>query len=260
MTDLELAQAFYTNYCEMWRTVGAVAPAGSAFSVRQCSDMLLIRSNLPRRIPHMILDPVVDGRATREWVGYVVEQLTASPVSLMVAIPPGEEQSPLVRALEGEGFMPGARPLVAMARAGAALEVRTEPGSEITVATTGADLAEAQELLAVVFGLPLEVFAFYTPPALVRTYLLRRQGTATAAMCLCPFAGYAGIYSVAVLPAARGRGYARLLIQAALRDAMSQGMGTAVLSCERNLVGLYRSLGFTACWDLAAYWIETWWR
>jgi ribosomal protein S18 acetylase RimI-like enzyme len=260
VADLELAQAFYANYCHMWREVGAVASEESAFQVQQTADMLLVRSKLPQRIPHMILDPLVDGRAVRAWVTHMTQQLTADHGSLMVAIPPGAEHSPLVSALQMEGFMAGAHPMVAMAHVGPVPTGRGGPHRDVVIARTEAELHEARELLARVFGLPLEVFAFYTPAALVTTYLLRRRGVPVAALCLCPFAGCAGIYSVAVTPAERGRGYARCLVRQALLDALAQGMQTAVLSCDRTLVGLYRALGFVPCWDLAAYWLETWWR
>ncbi|HWE61617.1 MAG TPA: GNAT family N-acetyltransferase [Chloroflexota bacterium] len=260
MDDLALAQAVYTNYCEMWRAVGAVAPDGSIFEVQQRSDMLLVRSRYTQRIPHMILDPVVDGRTVHDWIAFLVQELAADPISLMVAIPPGQEQSLLVDALRAEGFMPSARPLVAMARVAEPPARDTNLPPAISIASSETELAEARDLLARIFGLPDEVFAFYTPPSLVRTYVLRHHGMLVAAMCLCPFAGYAGVYSVGVLPSARGRGYARHLVRRALQDAARGGLPIAVLSCERNLVGLYQALGFTTCWDLAAYWLEAWWR
>jgi ribosomal protein S18 acetylase RimI-like enzyme len=244
----------------MWREVGALAPDASIFQVQQRVDMLLVRSNLPQRIPHMILDPLVDGRDVRDWVTRVAECFAAERGSLMVAIPPGEERGPLVEALQAEGFMPSARPLVAMARAPAARDELADPWCEIAVATSDPELREARTLLARVFGLPTDVFAFYTPPSLVQTYVLRRQGVTVAAMCLCPFAGYAGIYSVAVAPSERGQGHAKCLVRRALHDAMAGGLTTAVLSCDRGLVSMYRTLGFTPCWELAAFWLEAWWR
>lgn len=259
LADIALAQAAYANYCEMWRAVGALAPSGSVFDVEQRADMLLIRSNYARRVPHMILDPVVDHAAVHDWVSTLVRDLAADPVSLVVGIPPGQEHSSMVAALKAEGFQPAVRPKVAMACQGLPL-AGDEDLDGIEVAQSEPALQEARELLAGVFGLPSDVFAFYTPPSLVTTYLLRLDGTAIAAMCLCPFAGCAGIYSVAVIPSARGRGYARRLVRAALRDAAARGLDTAVLSCERSLVGLYQALGFAVCWELAEYWLEAWWR
>lgn len=130
----------------------------------------------------------------------------------------------------------------------------------ISLASGEAELSEARDLLARVFGLPSLVFAFYTPPSIVHTYVFRQDGRAMGAICLCPFAGSAGIYSVGVLPSARGRGLARRLVRHALAEAVAMGYRRAVLSCERHLTGLYLPFGFKACWDLRSYWLEAWWR
>jgi ribosomal protein S18 acetylase RimI-like enzyme len=258
MADLALAVAVYTNYCEMWRRVGAVAPPGSVFEVTERADMLLIRSHYAHRVPHMVLNPrVLDADAPR-WTQALVEELARDPVSLMVGIPPGEEGSGLVNALLAEGFMRAARPNVAMTRP--ATRPDGAPDAEITLVEGEHDLEEARALLARIFGLPSEVFAFYTPPEVVHTYVLRHGGVPVAAACLSPSPGAAGIYSVGVLPSMRGQGFARRLVLHALRDAARLGYATVVLSCEQSLAPLYRRLGFAPCWELISYWLETWWR
>ena len=259
MSDLELASAVYENYCAMWREAGAIAPSGSIFAVQQRPDMLLIRSNYARRIPHMILAPTLNGHVPSAWVAGMARELTVDPISLMVAIPPGAEDTPLIPALAAEGFLPAARPHVAMVAPLGDPAPDSRPGA-ISLASGEADLAEARDLLARVFGLPSLVFAFYTPPSIVHTYLLRQDGRALGAVCLCPFAGSAGIYSVGVLPSARGRGLARRLVRHALGEAAGMGYRRAVLSCERHLTGLYLPFGFRPCWDLSSYWLEAWWR
>ena len=260
MSDLELASAVYENYCSMWRAAGAIAPSGSIFVVQQRPDMLLIRSNYARRIPHMILSPTLNGHVPSAWVAGVTRELTAEPISLMVAIPPGAEDSPLLPALAAEGFLPAARPHVAMVAQLGTAAIQAGGSGAIGLASGEADLEEARDLLARVFGLPSLVFAFYTPPSIVHTYVLRQDGRALGAICLCPFAGSAGIYSVGVLPSARGRGLARRLVRHALGEAAAMGYRRAVLSCERHLTGLYLPFGFRPCWDLRSYWLEAWWR
>ena len=260
MSDLELASAVYENYCSMWRAAGAIAPSGSIFAVQQRPDMLLIRSNYARRIPHMILSPTLNGHVPSAWVAGVTRELTAEPISLMVAIPPGAEDSPLLPALAAEGFLPAARPHVAMVAQLGTAAIQAGGSGAIGLASSEADLEEARDLLARVFGLPSLVFAFYTPPSIVHTYVLRQDGRALGAICLCPFAGSAGIYSVGVLPSARGRGLARRLVRHALGEAAAMGYRRAVLSCERHLTGLYLPFGFRPCWDLRSYWLEAWWR
>jgi ribosomal protein S18 acetylase RimI-like enzyme len=257
--DVARATAVYRNYCEMWRRVGALAPPGSVFEVVPRPDMLLIRSHHAPRVPHMVLDPgVLDADAPR-WVAALVREMAGEPVSLMIGIPPGEEQSGLVTALQAEGFMRAARPNVAMDRILATPD-DAESDPAIALAAGEAGLEEARALLGTIFGLPSTVFAFYTPPEVVRTYVLRQEGVPVAAACLCPFSSSAGIYSVGVLPSMRGQGYARRLVLHALREAAALGRTSIGLSCEQALVPFYRRFGFTACWQLVSYWLEAWWR
>lgn len=259
MTDVALGRAVYANLCQMWREVGRAAGDRGAFDVQSRPDMLLIRSTHAQRVPHMVLDPRVPDAQAATWTSRLVGELGNGPTSLMIGISPGDEEGALVAALRAEGFQAESRPKIAMTCSLADLA----PGGRdaaIAEARTQRDLAEARELLGSVFGLPVQVFAFYTPPDLVSTYVLRRKGQPLAAVCLCPFAGSAGIYSVGVLPHARGHGYARRLVAHTLMEAAARGLGTAVLSCERQLVPLYLPLGFESRWELRNYWLEAWWR
>lgn len=259
VTDLGLATQVYGNFRAMWEAVGAVACQSGVFEVTRRSDMLFIRSLVVHRVPHMVIDPQVADDAAPTWAANLVRSMAGQAGSLMISMPPGREEGPLARALRREGFTPGSPAPVSMVR------VRTAPlepmrDAEITLVADEPQLAIACDLLGRVFGLPKEVFAFYTPPSLVHTYLLRRDGTAVAAACLCPFAGSAGIYSVGVLPAARGKGFARRLIWQVLRDAEHLGLDLAVLTCDGALAPLYRRMGFQECWQNATFWLEPWWR
>jgi GNAT superfamily N-acetyltransferase len=254
-----LAQAVYANYCDMWRTVGALSPTDGAFEVIQRPDLLLIKSRLVQRVPHMVLDPQIADGAARGWAASVVTDLGHDPVSILVGLPPGLEQSPLVGAIQGEGFQRATRPAIAMTRPLQSLPARA-PDRAITIAAGTQDLDEARALLARVFGLPPAVFAFYTPPKLVLTYILRVKDVAVGATCLCSNGESGGIYSVGVMPTMRGRGYARRLVWHALTEAARMGLHLAVLTCERHLVSFYEQFGFSACWELHNYWLEAWWR
>jgi ribosomal protein S18 acetylase RimI-like enzyme len=259
MHDVAMGQAVYRNYCEMWRNVGACALEGSVFKVEDRTNMLLIRSSNVERVPHMVLDPRLSPGGEQKWTDALVHEWAGEPVSLMVGIVPGSERGPLASVLHREGFVQGVRPSVAMVKSGRPrFEARNDP--DIVYAVSDRDLNEARALLAQVFGLPRDIFAFYTPPECVKTFILRENGIGVAAACLCPFAGVAGVYSVGVLQEARGNGFAQRLVLQILSAASELGLSTAVLSCERGLVPLYRRLGFTVCWELMTYWMEAWWR
>jgi GNAT superfamily N-acetyltransferase len=254
-----LAQAVYANYCDMWRMVGARSPDDGSFEVVQRSDMLLITSKVVQRVPHMVLDPRPGSIAPEKWVAAMVNELGHDPVSVLVRLPPGTEQGPLAGALLGEGFQREIRPAYAMTRTLHGLPPQA-PDSAISIAETPAELGEARALLSRVFGLPAPVFAFYTPPKLVATYVFRVRGAPVGAACLYGNGHSAGIYSVGVLPAMRGRGYGRRLVWQALADAAKLGLNLAVLSCERTFIPFYEQLGFGTCWELHSYWFEAWWR
>lgn len=258
MLDQVRAATVYQNYCAMWRRVGVLSVPGAIFEVIERPDMLLIRSNYAHRVPHMVLEPRVCASEIAAWSANLVQDVASGPSSLMIGIEPGEEHGALVAALRHEGFMRAARPSVAMTQAIGPDTAAADAG--ISLANSGADLDVARNLLARIFGLPAAVFAFYTPPGVVHTYLLREAGLPVAAGCLFPHDGAAGIYSIGVVPSMRGRGYARRLVRRLLADAAVLGLPTAVLSCEQSLVGLYERLGFTVCWELVSYWLEAWWR
>ncbi|HVC79727.1 MAG TPA: GNAT family N-acetyltransferase [Chloroflexota bacterium] len=257
--DLSLARQVYGNFRAMWEAVGGVAGPDGVFEVTRRVDMLFIRSLMVQRVPHMVIDPQVEDAAAPAWAAGLVRGMTGQAGSLMVSMPPGREEGPLAGALRREGFTTGSPAPIFMVRFGTPrLPDFDDP--DIVLADAEPRLSVARELLGKVFGLPREVFAFYTPPALVNTYVLQHNGKAMAAACLCPFVGTAGIYSVGVLPGARGRGYARRLVWQALRDAERLGLDLAVLSCDPSLAPLYQKAGFQECWHSATLWLEPWWR
>lgn len=258
--DLALARAVYANFCQMWREVGAAAADTTVFDVQQRPDMLLVRSNYAQRVPHMILDPVVPLDHVAEWASRIVRELADGIVSLMVTLPPGMETGALAGAMRREGFLPASKRQVSMACTMVRGHLNDPDDPAIQRASDVAQLDLARGVLARVFGLPASVSAYYTPPELVETLLCYDEGSVVGVACLCPFAGSAGVYSVAVLPAYRGRGYARRLVNRMLVHAARRGYDTAVLSCERHLIPLYQRLGFRACWEPSSYWLDAWWR
>lgn len=259
MTDQELADLMYRNFCAMWRSVGACASDSSTFAVESRPDMLLIRSRFSSRVPHMVLDPRMEPGHEEDWVRSLLRAWASEPLSLTVQMPPGTQWNNLAASMRQHGFVRGIRPSVAMARqVPPVLEYPWDPA--IALATEPEELDEARRLLGNVFGLPSAVFGFYTPPCLIPTYVLREESVMVAAACLAPYAGAAGVYSVGVLPDMRGRGYARRLVLALLRRAAELGLTWSVLSCDRQMAALYRRVGFSTRAELHSYWLEGAWH
>jgi GNAT superfamily N-acetyltransferase len=63
----------------------------------------------------------------------------------------------------------------------------------------------------------------------------------------------AGIYNVATLPEARGRGVGSSVTRAAMRYARDRGATTAALQSSTMGLGVYRALGFVEHCDLSLY-------
>jgi len=77
-----------------------------------------------------------------------------------------------------------------------------------------------------------------------RLFLGFLQGEPVGASQLHLEPGVAGIYHLATVPHARGRGVGTAMTLAALSEARALGLRTAVLRAARVAVGLYRELGF----------------
>jgi ribosomal protein S18 acetylase RimI-like enzyme len=72
-----------------------------------------------------------------------------------------------------------------------------------------------------------------------------RDGQAVTSAAVIPAAGGLGIYSVATLPAWRGRGYAEAVMRHAVEDQRAKGVaGPLVLQSSPAGLDLYRKLGF----------------
>lgn len=91
----------------------------------------------------------------------------------------------------------------------------------------------------------------FGPGTPLRRYLARLGGTPVASATLFLGGGAAGIYNVATLPEARGRGIATAVTLAALREARAQGETVGVLHASDMAYAVYRRMGFRECcvWD-----------
>jgi GNAT superfamily N-acetyltransferase len=85
------------------------------------------------------------------------------------------------------------------------------------------------------------------PGTPLRRYLARLGGMPVASATLFMGGGAAGIYNVATLPEARGRGIATAVTLAAMREAQAQGEAVGVLHASDMAYSVYRRMGFVEC-------------
>ena len=86
-----------------------------------------------------------------------------------------------------------------------------------------------------------------------RDWIALLDGAPVAAAGLFVAAGVAGIYNVATVPEARGRGIGRAITAAALVEAVARGQRTAVLGASEMGYPVYRRLGFRDVSRLRSY-------
>jgi len=87
----------------------------------------------------------------------------------------------------------------------------------------------------------------------LRDWIALLDGVPVAAAALFVGAGVAGIYNVATVPEARGRGIGRAVTTAALVEAVARGQHTAVLGSSEMGYPVYRRLGFREVSRLRSY-------
>ena len=87
----------------------------------------------------------------------------------------------------------------------------------------------------------------------LRDWIALLDGVPVAAAALFVAAGVAGIYNVATVPEARGRGIGRAVTTAALVEAVARGQHTAVLGSSEMGYPVYRRLGFRDVSRLRSY-------
>jgi GNAT superfamily N-acetyltransferase len=103
---------------------------------------------------------------------------------------------------------------------------------------------EAFEVVHGVYGGTQSITRFFNPQGPVQLYTGYWASTPAASSTLWPFAGVAGIYSVATLPEYRRRGLALATLQRQLDDAQASGYDLAILRTSDELIPFYGQLGF----------------
>lgn len=131
-------------------------------------------------------------------------------------------------------------------------------GVTLSWATDSTGVRAATEVVAAGFGLPDELGARFAdlmarvarPDAPVRTVVAQLDGTPVAGAQGIHVNGAVGIYNVATVPEARGRGIGAAVTIAVLRDAMARGARFGVLESSDMGHPVYQRIGFR---DVASF-------
>ncbi len=160
----------------------------------------------------------------------------------------------LAKALERQGLLSVAsQPCMSLELDGFEPESPRIPGFRIERVWNRSLAADWSRAVRVAFGFPDPVVAIYTeamiqfgfgPDVPFEHWVGYLDGTPVASASLFRCAGVAGLYNLALVPAARGRGIGRAIAQAPLLEARDEGFALAVLQASAEGYPVYVDLGF----------------
>jgi ribosomal protein S18 acetylase RimI-like enzyme len=136
-------------------------------------------------------------------------------------------------------------------------------GLEVRAAADDESLRAWAHVFTLGYGMPLDwediIFDIWLKLGLdlpVRNYLGYLNGEPVSTSCLFLGGGAAGIYSVATLPEARGKGIGAALTLKPLQDARAMGYRIGVLQSSKMGFGVYKRLGFRHLCQIENYYLS----
>lgn len=271
MTPNSQAMAAWANECAGWLALGEAEEARGIYEIGRFDGFIWARPlpGVRPKLPVMLLvedagggsagatgDPMkgsgsVDDVAER--LHEVVELFGMRNTPLYLALPP-----------EGDidGWRDGARALRFRHESVQLLMACPLPRSEepakparfdVGEALSDEDWEAALDVIGDVYGDPRGMTAFYNPRDKVRLFVARVNDEPVSAAALWPFAGAAGIYSVATKERFRGLGLAYAIVEHMLGIALQEGFPLATLRTTGDLLAVYLRHGFSAAGQVQRY-------
>jgi ribosomal protein S18 acetylase RimI-like enzyme len=226
-------------------------------------DLLCMVSRLPSRAYNAVYWAGFAPAQAEDRVDAVMERYRQSgrfPVIWVVA--PSSQPASLGRILEARGLQVAFRAPGMAADLYSLREDPPPPSLTIERVRNEVQLEQWLQPVASSFEFDPEVTAAYFglfanrgfgPGLPWQLFVGLERGQPVASSRLFCAAGVAGLYHVATLPGARGRGFGTALTLAATRAARELGYRTAILTASPAGYRLYQRLGFKECVQAAIY-------
>jgi GNAT superfamily N-acetyltransferase len=242
-----LADLEHANLIEAFSAAAAQVPGAL---VRHADGVVLFASGLPARLFNQVL--VAEGSASPEAIAEAVDLMRDRGEHFIVSLRSGRDDRllPQMGALglapvSAAPWMPG----MALHPLPPAGSVPAPDGFRIDRVGDARGVATMARVAAEGFGMPLEMAAaMVTDALLVQPEASIYLGYAAGAAVTCGL-GFRtgrtiGIYDIATVPAARGRGYGAAITMRLVDDGLAAGCDVAILQASDMGFAIYERLGF----------------
>lgn len=128
---------------------------------------------------------------------------------------------------------------------------------ELTRVTDQLGLREWCRAFKAAFGYTISEETLARTHQSIQYYLLRARGQTVGTLAFFWTGTTLGIYSMGIVPEARGRGYAQEAMQLALHQSAIAGAEMVVLQASAMGLPMYRKLGFTTDFTMRIYSLNT---
>lgn len=226
------------------------SPAGEG---HQSGGLFRFRSIVPHELYNGLNVETPPGPAARDEIAATLEHFRArGPRRIIAWLGPDADADSWVAPLEAQGFVTGSEIPAMAAEIAKVWRPRPRHNLEIVRVANRRDREQWARTFAAGYGFPLEwapsfadLFGGMESAADdYQGYLAFENGVAVATSTLMLSSGVAGLYDVAVLPEARGRGIGAAITWAPYAEAESLGYRIAVLHASTLGRPMYERMGF----------------
>jgi len=246
LSPASLVTANEANQFELYALFGRWQRA----EVHDGANLLWGITDVPFPMFNFILRAELEPSQVNATIDAAIARGKAQHVPLMWITSPSTRPTDLGACLEAHGFTRGGTP-TGMAIDLLTLDQNAPMPDGLTVERVEQDHLALSEVCVHGFEMPefvvepmRQLFDCLGAEKCIRYYLGKLDSAPAACSLLYLGAGVAGIYNVATLPHARGRGIGAAITLAALRDARDLGYRVGILQASKMGLPVYRRLGF----------------
>jgi ribosomal protein S18 acetylase RimI-like enzyme len=216
--------------------------------------------------PVAVFNRVMRVRLSDDEVDEAIESVMGAHSAARVAgswwLDPESTPAGIDRALERYGYSMRERVPAMAIELDRLREIELPPGAELVFVRGREQMRESQLVVGAGFDMP-PAFAEHlaetiapmgdAPDSPVRVVVAKLDGVPVSSAMAVTIGALAGVYNVATLPEARGRGLGRATTLAVLHDAHARGASMGVLESSEMGFSVYKRIGFRHVGDFRLF-------